>query len=117
MFVSSGQFYVFIACVAFGGGVGVIFSISSLIKVKISNVIIRVVPDFIAFLIISVLYVLYAHKLYFPNFRLYMPIGVIVGIIIYFKSFHILLANCVKKLYNLNIKKIRNKRKDGRIKS
>ncbi len=119
MFVSGGQFYVFISCVAFGGMSGILFSFSELIKLKINNDLIRIIPDFIAFIITTGLFIIYSHLLSFPNFRLYMILGSLLGIIIYFKSFHILLANCMKKLYNLFIKvgKIFTKRKlakDGR---
>ncbi len=118
MFVSSGQFYVFIATVAFGGVCGVLFSVSALLKYKLRNYIVRIFLDLIAFLITSFLYVAYSKWLAFPNFRIYMAVGVILGLILYFKSFHILLAKSAKVLYNKCDKvfikiKIRNKRKDG----
>lgn len=108
MYVSGGQFYVFVACVALGGACGILFSISQLIKIKISNIILRIIPDLIAFLITALIYAIYSHALSFPNFRIYMILGVIVGITLYFKSFHIMLAKYVKKLYNLLSKLIKN---------
>ncbi len=123
MFVSGGQFYVLVACVAFGGGCGVLFSISALFKVKVNNFFLRIIPDLIAFIITAFLYVAYSKSLQFPNFRAYMALGVLLGLGIYFKSFHILLAKYAKNLYNRSarfftkLKKTRNEGKDGRIKS
>ncbi len=116
MYVSSGQFYVFIASIAFGGMCGILFSISALFKIKLANVFLRIIPDLLAFSITACLYVLYSHSLNFPNVRVYMILGVMLGILIYFKSFHITLAKCTKKLYNLFKKKIKGRTKDGRSK-
>ncbi len=104
MFVTSTQIYVFIASIAFGGFCGVLFSISELFKNFFNNVFLRIIPDLIAFIITAFLYILYASLLKFPNFRLYMPLGVILGIFIYLKSFHILLAKYVKITYNIFVK-------------
>ncbi len=112
MFVTASQIFVFIACVAFGGASGVILSISQLFKSFTRIWVLKVIFDFIAFLLISTLYILYANFMCFPNFRLYMAVGVLAGIFIYFKSFHILLAKLAKKLYTITIKifKGRNQR-------
>ncbi len=104
MFVTASQFYVFVACVGFGGACGILFTISAIIKTKINNLILRIIPDLVAFLITAMLYCFYAFILCFPNFRIYMTVGVLLGILIYFKSFHILLANLLKKLYNIKDK-------------
>ena len=119
MFVTSGQFYVFVACVCFGGCVSILFSISMLIKNFLSNSFIKIALDVICFIVVGVLYVLYSHAFNFPNFRVYMIAGVLFGIFSYLKSFHILLAKMVKKLYNIMDKKLRrnkrsnNERKQG----
>lgn len=107
MFVTSGQFYVFVACVCFGGCTSILFSISALIKNYIANRLIKIILDVICFLFVGVLYVLYSHALKFPNFRLYMIVGVLLGIFSYLKSFHILLAKMAKKFYNIIDKKLR----------
>ena len=107
MFVTSGQFYVFVACVCFGGCTSILYSISALIKNCISNRLIKSIPDVICFLLIGVLYVLYSHTLNFPNFRVYMIVGILFGIFSYLKSFHILLAKMSKKFYNIIDKKLR----------
>ena len=105
MFVSKGQIFVFIACVAFGGVSGIVFSFFSVLNFIIKNKIVKHLFDFLAFLIVCFAYVIFAYKMHFPNFRLYMIAGVFAGIYIYIKSFHIILAKFAKKLYNITILK------------
>lgn len=111
MFVTGGQFYVFIACLAFGGVCGIFFSVSAIIKFVTTNKIIRLIPDLFAFLLTCALYVIYAFILNFPSFRAYMVIGVLLGIYLYLKSFHIILAKICKKAYNNIRKKFSRKNK------
>ena len=116
MYVSANQIYVFLACVAFGGSVGILFSVSCGIKALTKWEILRILSDVLAFIVSLVFYVIYANVLKFPTFRMYMPLGVFVGILAYFKSFHIILAKYVKLIYNILVKKYL-KVKNGRIKS
>jgi hypothetical protein len=101
MFVSANQIYVFLACVAFGGVVGVFFSVSSLLKSLIKIKWIKVIVEVLVFILVAVLYLLYSYNMHFPNLRLYMIGGVLVGITAYLKSFHIMLAKFLKKAYNI----------------
>lgn len=106
MFVAKSQIYVFIACFALGGGCGIFFSLAAAFKFFIKNKYVRAIPDTIAFILCAVFYVIFAYSLKFPSFRVYMPFGVILGIAVYMKSFHIILAIIWKKLYNNKIKLI-----------
>ena len=105
MFVSSGQFYVFLACIGLGGLSGVIFSLFLPLRIVL-NSFCRIIVDVISFCIVSVLFVWVSYLLRFPSFRLYMPIGVLIGLFIYAESFNIILAKIIKKLYNIINKKI-----------
>ena len=116
MFVSSNQIYVFLACLTFGYLSGVVFSVVNCIKFFIKNKWIRALFDFCAFMFVVFTYFAYSFNMNFPNFRIYMALGVFVGIVFYFKSFHIILAKIGKKFYN-NIKVKKVKTKDERIKS
>lgn len=122
MFVTKNQFYVFVACFAFGACVGILFSFSSAIKFFIKNRILRMVPDVITFNLVGIIYSFYALNMCFSNVRVYMVVGVFIGIIAYLKSFHILLAKCAKKFYNIIVKitlkrlEKRKRIKDERIK-
>jgi len=111
MFVSGGQFYVFIACLALGAICGILFSFSAIIKLAINNKFIRIIPDLSAFIITCIIYVTYSFLLKFPSFRVYMAFGVILGIYLYLKSFHIILAKIIKKAYNIIDEKISRKNK------
>ncbi len=118
MFVTQNQFFVFIACIAFGSVAGIIFSVFSCVKFFIKNRWLSAIPDIIAFIVVGLLYSVYYFALKFPNLRVYMPIGVFIGITMYFKTFHILLAKYVKKFYNILYIKFRliKKAKDDRNK-
>ncbi len=116
MFVTSNQIYIFLACVAYGGVSGVIFSILFCVKKIVKNQFLAFTFDFISFIVVAFGYLLYSYSLKFSDFRIYMPIGVFIGILAYLKSFHILVAKYVKKIYNI-IRKIFKKVNDDRIKS
>ena len=107
MFVSFGQFYVFFACVAFGGICGVLFSLAAAIKHTFKNVVVKILADTLAFILTSIFYIFYSYSLGFPSIRFYMILGVFVGITAYLKSLHVLLAKMVKKFYNIVKKKIK----------
>lgn len=114
MFVTQNQFYVFIACLAFGGATGIIFTLFSIFKFGIKNKYLKCLPDFFAFIIVSALYCVYSHTLKFPSVRAYMIIGVFIGITLYFKSFYIVLAKYIEMLYNIIKKHIAKVKYDGR---
>ena len=101
MFVTANQIYIFFACISFGGVVGVFFSVSIAIKWILKNKWLKILPDVVVFCIVSVLYVLYSYNMQFSSLRLYMLIGVVLGIVLYLKSFHIILAKILKKVYNI----------------
>ena len=101
MFVTANQIYVFLACVSFGGCTGVLFTASYFIKYAIKRTYLKFIPDVISFVAVGILYVFYSYYACFSNLRIYMLFGIIVGIILYFKSFHIILAKILKKTYNI----------------
>ncbi len=119
MFVTKNQFYVFIACIAFGGCSGIILSIVNFFASLTKNKALKFVFSILAMSIIGIIFSTYSHRLFFPNVRVYMIVGVLTGIYLYYKSFYIILAKLVKKFYNIckrKIKKIKGKGYD-RIKS
>lgn len=109
MFVSKGQIFSFIACIAFGAVCGVFFSFSYLLKRKFDNYPFRVLSDFFAFVFTSVLFVFFSYKIFLGEFRIYMTIGVVSGIALYLKSFNLILAKTLDKIYN-----IKHRRKKGK---
>ena len=109
MFLSSDQIYVFLACVFLGAASGIPFTfLGTLLKVceykALKNVLYLVY-----FINLAFLYVYMGYILNFPSIRFYMPIGVLVGLFAYVKSFDYILANANKKLYNkIKAKRIKN---------
>ena len=108
MFVSSGQFYIFLACLSFGAASGIFLSISSAIKFFVKNKIIKIILDAVFLAPIGFLFSLYSLKLNFPSLRGYMLIAIFIGILVYLKSFHIIVAFLKKVCYNKVVKRRKN---------
>ncbi len=105
--MSSGQFFVFLSCVTFGILTGIIYSIINFIKMAIKINIIKIILDVLYFSLLGILFVIYSFKCQFPSVRVYMAVGVFLGVYFYAKSFHFILAKIGKRLYNkiVSIKK------------
>jgi len=115
MLVSKNQFYVFIACVAFGAVCGLIFGVLSIFKCFFKSKILKFFPDVISGILSGLIFILYTYLFNFPNLRVYMLVGFFLGLVGYFKSFNIILAKSAEKIYNVyKLKKV--KRKHDRIK-
>ena len=115
MFVTKNQLFVFIACIAFGGCFGIFFSFTCFLKKVIKNKALSVLIDITTFILMGALFICYAYFMHFPSSRVYMPVGVCLGSILYFKSLHIILAKCAKKFYNI-CRKIKEKVINDRFK-
>ncbi len=113
-FVSEGQIFVFIACVAIGAVGGVCFSFSDLIKSGLKIKALGVITDTFAFISAFIIFQAAAYFFNFPSLRIYMVVGVFLGIFLYLKSFNIILAKLFKRLYN--IIRIFNRKIGGKIK-
>lgn len=107
MFVTAKQFYIFLACVSLGVVLGVIYSLVSPIKKLVKLYPLAILLDIIFFVFTAFCYVKVSYEYNFPSLRFYMIIGVFVGVIGYIKSFNIILAKLVKKVYNICIIKRR----------
>ena len=117
MFVTKNQFFIFLACLTFGGVSGFLFNISYAIKLFVKNRIVQTFIDIIISLPIGFAFANYSFAMNFPSLRVYMLVGIFVGIYLYFKSFYIILANLAKKIYNIfekKFKRARNVRKAKR---
>ena len=104
MFVTKNQFFVFVACVAFGVVLGAFICCVNLIFSFMKNKKILHSINAVCLLLMGAGFSYYSYQMCFPNFRLYMLFGVILGVVGYFKSFHIILAKFCKKFYNGIIK-------------
>ena len=107
MFVTADQAFVFIACVAYGGTFGVLFTVSAAVKGACVNTWAGVAADIAAFTVFAVGFAVFGFYMGFPSYRLYMSVGAMAGIALYMKSLHITLAKFSEKLYNITVIKIR----------
>ena len=117
MFVSKNQFYIFVACFVFGAVCGIIFSLTGIFRRIVKNKFVYFITDLIFVSAFSVLFSIYSYEMNFSNLRAYMLLSVLLGFIAYLKSFNIILANLVKKFYNIirpKIKRQKGKRYDRR---
>ncbi len=113
MFVTSGQFVFFMLSVSFGISFGIFWGLIRLCFCKTGKIG-KAVGDVLFFVFLSISFTYFAYLLKFPAVRLYMIVGILLGIFIYMKSFNIILANVLKKVYNLTISKIIDKKKRGK---
>ena len=117
MFVSKNQFYIFVACFVFGAFCGLIFGLTGVFRRIVKKKWFIFLTDLILISIFSVLFSIYSYKMNFSNLRAYMLLGVLAGFIAYLKSFNIILANLIKKFYNIikpKIKRLKERRYDRR---
>lgn len=117
MFVTKSQLYIFLACVSFGGVVGLVHNFSFALKLLFKYKIVKIAIDVLFSIPIGFAFAEYCFAMNFPSLRAYMLVGVFVGLYLYFKSFYILLAKLTQKLYNIckeKILKARNVRKSKR---
>jgi len=111
VFVTKNQFYVFVACLAFGTVLALLYSVVRLVRYVFNSKVLLSAIDLLFLAFSGLLFSYYSHMLFFPNFRPYMLIGVFSGFFGYLKSFHILLAKTIKKFYNIIVNKIPKKRR------
>lgn len=107
MFETRGQLYFFISCFAIGVILGIFYVFLIIIKGKIKHNWIKIVIDILFYIIASLIFTIYTKINNFPTVRLYMPTAVLLGLLCSVKSFNIILAKLLKKLYNNFNKKLR----------
>lgn len=109
------QIYVFIICLFCGVISGVVYDVLYVVRCALCGVdkSAYTVKDKIFLIICDILYCLiftagfiFASVMFdFENLRAYMLIGCALGALIYLKSFHIIVAFFVRKVYNVIIAK------------
>lgn len=109
MYVSHGQFYVFISCIAFGSISSLFFVFARPLCLAIKNRLLNSIIEFLLFVLVAVLFNLYAFALQMGNFRLYMPFGVLFGMLLGYKTFAFALAKAYVLVYNIFKQKKRKK--------
>ena len=116
MFVTLNQFFIFIACVSFGGVMGLLYSPTLLLREKFGNKLYVFIFELIFYLFLAFAFFVYSFIIKFHNLRGYMIVGVFIGIYLYVKSFHYMLAKFIKRYYNKIDKFLLRKKIDDRRK-
>ena len=103
------QFFIFLICLCCGIISGVFYDVlyvaRSLIFLRASRrpaakTVAAAVCDMLTFAFLAALYVFASVLFDFPNARFYMFLACFCGILLYIKSFHIIVAFLINKLYN-----------------
>lgn len=98
---SASQIYYFFCCLLCGAASGVVYDFIYVVKQIFSNKKIHFLLDIIFFFAFSGMYIFTSVMFELPSFRLYMFIGCLIGLLLYLKSMHRMLAFFVKRLYNI----------------
>lgn len=110
------QIYIFIICLFCGVVSGVLYDFLYIVRCSLCGIqksaytvkdkIFLIICDLLYCLVFATGFIFVSVIFNFDNLRLYMLLGCIIGAIIYLKSFHIIVAICVQKVYNIftNIK-------------
>jgi hypothetical protein len=100
MFVTANQIFIFLVCIYSGLLSGVIYDVLYILKLATGGKWTNIILDILFFIIFAGIYIFVSFMFEFPVFRLYMFFATQLGLFMYIKSFHILIANGAKKIYN-----------------
>lgn len=103
------QFYVFLVCVLSGIVGGVFYDILYLVRYPFKSHAVIIVTDIFFGLLFAGLFLFVSVTFYLPGIRFYMLLGCAIGLLLYLKSFHEIVAFFAKKVYNRCEKRKQNK--------
>lgn len=108
---AANQIFIFLVCVLVGVTSGVVYEIFYIVrKISGDKEAVAIVFDAAFFLVFAAMSVFSAVLFSFPNFRVYMFLGNIFGLLLYLKSVHILVAFLLKVCYNKAGKAIKRRK-------
>lgn len=94
------QIYFFSICVLCGAASGIVYDFLYVIKRFLPGKKTCIFLDVLFFVVFAGMYVFLSVLLEFPDFRPYFFFGCLVGLVLYLKSMHIILAFLINMLYN-----------------
>ena len=104
------QIFIFLCCMLCGVVSGLVYEILYIARVFVCGVdkrkytvkdkIFTCICDILYFAVFAGMFVFTSITFEFYSLRLYMLIGCALGAIIYLKSLHVIIANCIKRVYN-----------------
>lgn len=102
--------FTFFICMGCGLASGVVYDVFYVVRCTIcgtqwqkyspKDVLFTAVCDVLYFAILSVMFLFTTNLFHFYGLRAYMFIGCVLGVLLYLKSIHFLIAFLVKKVYN-----------------
>ena len=94
------QLYQFLVCASCGIASGVIYDALYCLRTALRGRAVTVVCDILFFLLLACGYLFLSLLFGFPDLRPYLLLGLLLGLLLYLKSFHEIVAFFVKKVYN-----------------
>ena len=107
MYVTFDQPRTAIICLFIGEICGLVYEPFSLLKSIINKKLINHVLNFTFLFLSAFIYTLMTAKFSLGNFRLYMAVFFLLGLILYLNSFHKIIAFFIIRVYNVFIRKIK----------
>lgn len=95
------QIFIFLACMLSGVLAGFLYEADCLFCGAIKKKAARTAADILFFIGFAAIFVFVATAFRFPDYRLYMYIGALLGFVLYLESLHRILAFFFGKLYNI----------------
>ena len=106
---AANQIFIFLVCVLVGVASGVVYELFYILR-KLCGDVAGIVFDVLFFLAFAAMSVFAAVLFSFPDFRVYMYLGNVLGLILYLKSVHRIVAFLLKLCYNKARKGIKRRK-------
>jgi len=113
------EFYIFLVCVTCGIAGGVVYDLFYILRAFLRVRAAEIAADVCFCLFFIGLYIFVSLMFGLPDLRFYMFLGCLIGLLLYIKSFHGIVAFFLKKVYNRenHEKKAEKRRWRGRKRS
>jgi uncharacterized membrane protein len=105
------QIFVFLVCVACGIGGGFVYDVIYCARYPFRKSWVRITTDVIFCLFFAALYLFVSVMMELPGLRFYSFVGCVLGLFLYLKSFHKIVAFFMEKVYNKLVKSRKEKPK------
>lgn len=108
------QLRIFLLCILIGAVCGVLYDVFFFLRQSYRKQWLRILCDVLFCLSFAFVYVLFSISFGFPPLRSYFVLGLTVGLFLYLKSFHKIVAFFSEKLYNGRNRRYKGKTRHGR---
>ncbi len=112
----NGQIRIFLVCTLVGVLCGVLYDAFFLVRSTYRKHWLRILCDILFSIGFALVYAIVSVSLEFPPLRFFFLLGCGLGLLLYIKSFHKIVAFFVEKIYNIHTRKHKGKTEHGRRK-